>query len=79
MQQAARFFELGRDRYQPDAVFTYSNDPSYTLDQRWLAVLVGLVALGLPVTMWVGTKLGVCEYHSISHFYYAQFLGGVFT
>jgi hypothetical protein len=72
-------FEMGPGRYQPDPKFTYSDDhPGYRLDQRRLAFFVGLVALGLPIVMLIGWINGTCLYDSISHFYYAQFLGGVF-
>jgi len=72
-------FETGQGRYQPDPKFTYSDgQPGYTLNQRWLALCVGMVALGLPIAMLIGAMRGVCLYDSISHFYYAQFLGGVF-
>lgn len=70
---------MGQGRYQPDPTFTHSDDhPGYTLDQRRLAFFVGVVALGLPIVMLIGVQLGTCSYESISHFYYAQFLGGVF-
>lgn len=72
-------FETGQGRYQPDPNFTYSDGhPGYTLDQRRLAFWVGVVALGLPIVMLIGVITGACLYDSISHFYYAQFLGGIF-
>lgn len=78
MADTVRLFEIGPGRYQPESSHTYSYDPGYTLDQRWLAFLVGLVALNLPFVMLIGVIFGTCLYDSISHFYYAQFLGGVF-
>ena len=77
MADTVSLFEMGPGRYQPDSSYTYSYDPAYTLDQRWLAFCVGLVALFLPIVMLAGGIYG-CLYDSISHFYYAQFLGGVF-
>ena len=72
-------FEMGQGRYQPDPSFTYADDhPGYRLDQRRLAFFVGLIALGLPIVMLIGVIIRTCLYDSISHFYYAQFLGGVF-
>ncbi len=72
-------FERGQGRYQPDPSFTYADDhPGYRLDQRRLAFFVGLIALGLPIVMLIGVLIRTCLYDSISHFYYAQFLGGVF-
>lgn len=48
--------------------------------QRRLASLVGLVAFGLPIVLALGALLGGgCFRDSISHFYYAQFLGPVFV
>lgn len=45
-----------------------------------LAFLVGCVAVGLPLVMIIGATIGgSCFRHSISHFYYAQFLGAIFV
>ncbi len=78
MTHTVSLFETGPDRYQPDCSHTYSFDPGYTLVQRRLAFFIGLVALCLPLVMLLGVLFGTCQYDSISHFYYAQFLGGVF-
>ncbi len=72
-------FQAGRDRYQPDLEFSYRDRHDYVISQQFLAALVGAVALLLPIVLYLGTKLGVCFYDSISHFYYAQFLGDVFV
>lgn len=54
------------------------NDSGQILNR--LAILVGIVAFGLPVVLWLGANLGgSCMRHSISHFYYAQFLGSFFV
>jgi hypothetical protein len=57
-------------------------DPLQTenrIDRR-LAFLVGLVAFGLPIILASGSILGgSCFRDSISHFYYAQFLGAIFV
>ncbi len=48
--------------------------------QKRLASLVGLVAFGLPLVLLAGAVLGgSCFRDSISHFYYAQFLGSIFV
>lgn len=79
MKPVAVIFESGSDRYQPDPKFTYNDHPDYKTNQRRLAAIVGLAAMGLPTIMLVGALVfGTCFYVSISHFYYAQFLGGVF-
>ncbi len=45
-----------------------------------LALLVGLVAFGLPIALAIGATIGgSCFRDSISHFYHAQFLGSVFV
>ncbi len=82
MKRIVGIFESGGDRYQPDRTFTYDYNPAYKLNQRRLAALVGLAAMGLPVILYMGTRIGAsngtCFYPTISHFYYAQFLGGIF-
>ena len=75
----ARLIETGRDRYQPDPNYIYATDAKIRVDQRKLALFVGLIALGLPFAMLFGTVLGACFYDSISHYYYAQFWGDVFV
>ena len=68
-------FETGLDRFQPDEKYMSAN---YLLDQQFLALIVGMVALGLPFVMLAAaSRDAVCFYDSISHFYYAQFFGDV--
>ncbi len=74
-----QIIETGPDRYQPDPEYVYATDPKIRVDQRRLALIVGLIALGLPVAMLLGTALGACFYDSISHYYYAQFWGDIFV
>jgi len=47
--------------------------------QERLSMMVGLVAFLLPVFMLIGVARHTCFRDSISHFYYAQFLGSVFV
>ncbi|MFA3918561.1 hypothetical protein [Ruegeria hyattellae] len=55
------------------------NETDSTIQKR-LAFLVGLVAFGLPVVLAAGAIFGgSCFRDSISHFYYAQFLGAIFV
>ena len=52
------------------------------VDQRRLALVVGLCAISLPLVMFVGAVNPIwntCFRDSISHFYYAQFLGSFFV
>lgn len=74
------------ERFQPDPDYNDHNSLRYRLDQQFLSFLVGLVALGLPFVLILGWRTGVfglvphgCFYDSISHFYYARFLGDVFV
>lgn len=69
-------FQTGADRYR-----NASKDPYATINQRTLAFFVGLVALGLPIIMLFGVfnpYWPTCYRASISHYYYAPFLGGPF-
>lgn len=76
MNRAPNMLERG-----PTQLF-HPADPTRTeskLEQR-LAFLVGLVAFGLPIILAVGANFGgSCFRDSISHFYYAQFLGTIFV
>ena len=48
------------------------------LDQESLAFAVGLIALLLPVVLWLGAFWApLCRQASISHYYYMPFLGSV--
>lgn len=67
-----------RERYQPDSNYTFNHHRDYSINRRRLAAGVGLAALGLPIGLFIGTRFGTCFYESISHFYYAQFWGGIF-
>lgn len=74
---AMQVFQTGADRYQNP-----SKDPYATINQRTLAFFVGLVALGLPTIMLIGVANPLwptCYRASISHYYYAPFLGGPFV
>lgn len=57
------------------------NDVQFRIDERKLSFFVGCVAIGLPSILLLfvhftnGRAIEVCFYHSISHFYYSQYLG----
>lgn len=71
-----QMFQTGPDRYPSKSVDAYA-----TINQRTLAFFVGLVALGLPAILFFGSYnpfQSTCFRDSISHYYYAQFLGGPF-
>lgn len=66
--------------FQPNPALELTTDTSDSRIQKRLALLVGWVALGLPVIMAAGATFGQsCFRDSISHFYYAQFLGSIFV
>ncbi len=45
-----------------------------------LALLVGLAAVSLPIFLWIGGRFdNSCMRDTISHFYYAPFLGAIFV
>ena len=71
-------FEFGSDRYQPDESFLNESRDNFQFNQRKLAFAVGLIAFGLPLVLLLGVAAGTCFRESISHFYYAQFLGSAF-
>jgi hypothetical protein len=70
-------FVTGPERFQPDPGYIYTTNVQMRVDQKKLAFIVGLIALGLPIEMLVGSAFGSCFYDSISHYYYAQFWGDV--
>ena len=70
---------LSADRYQPDMEFTFNNSAQYQSNQRVLASLVGLVAIGMPAMMLIFGHSDGCVRYSISHHYYTRFLGTIFV
>lgn len=72
-----QIFQTGPERYPAKSSDAYAH-----VNQRTLAFFVGLVALGLPLVLWIGAHnpvLETCFRHSISHYYYAPFWGGPFV
>lgn len=67
---------LANEGYQPQPQYYPAGDPHYSVSQRVLATLVGLIAFALPwVMLWAPKQFGICFRDSISHFYYEPFLG----
>lgn len=63
-------------RYQP----VTETGGAHDLNQTRLAFFVGLVAFALPTLLLGAGVFGwACFYDSISHFYYASWLGGAFV
>ncbi|MEO1607225.1 MAG: hypothetical protein AAFU34_18070 [Pseudomonadota bacterium] len=62
---------VGAGRFQPQSDVA-------KLDPRHLARMVGIVAFGLPVVLFIGAgPLDACRQTSISHYYYSPALGTV--
>jgi len=74
-----KLIDLGPSRYQPDPNYAYASEDRMKVDQRKLAFFVGLIALGLPIVILLGSAVQRCSFDSISHYYYAQFLGDLFV
>ena len=63
---------------QPDPDKTAEANPQYVNSQRYLAALVGLVAMGLPILLWLSQSPENPLRDTISHYYYAPLWGDVF-
>jgi len=71
-------FETGPNRYQPPANYPYARDPKLRFDQRRLASVVGVIALGMPVVLGMGGyALGRFRV-ALSEYYYEPVLLGDF-
>lgn len=71
--------KLSNERFQPKPGYV-PVDPTarahYSVNQRIMASLVGLIAFAMPLAMILAARRGdICFRDSISHFYYAPFLG----
>ena len=71
-------FNLSESRFQPQSGYGYENAKA-SVDQRFLAAVVGIVAMGLPIVIILGSLVGHLWRDSISHYYYAPVLGEVFV
>jgi len=80
MKKLLDFLASGKILYDEPSLFS-GPDESQILKR--MTFLVGLVALCLPIILAIGagwnTQDGTCFRTSISHFYYAPFLGPVFV
>jgi hypothetical protein len=68
---ASAFAPAGEARFVLDA--------DYRLDLQKLSVIIGILAMAIPVVLVVGTVVGECPFDSISHYYYSRLLGGFFV
>lgn len=71
-------FETGPERYQPPADYVYARDPKLRFDQRRLASVVGIIALGMPIVLGVGGLILGRLRIAISDYYYEPILLGDF-
>ncbi|MFU7528971.1 hypothetical protein [Qipengyuania sp. ASV99] len=71
-------FETGPARYQPPQDYPYASDPKLRFDQRRLARIVGVIALGMPVVLGLG-GLALGEFRTaLSGYYYEPIVLGDF-
>ncbi|MEL6608030.1 MAG: hypothetical protein AAFO93_03870 [Pseudomonadota bacterium] len=62
-----------------DALAPQANYGNYSVDGHVLAFLVGVIAFSLPIILWLLGRTAVCQFDSISHFYYAPLGGDLFV
>ena len=79
MGEKLGMFETGKGRYKPDPAYRITTEAAYKLNQQTLAAWIGVMAVSLPVVLWVGGKASGCVRESVSHFYFAPFWGDVFV
>lgn len=71
-------FETGPARYQPPGNYPYARDPKLRFDQRRLARIVGVIALGMPVVLGLG-GLALGRFRTaLSGYYYEPIVLGDF-
>ncbi len=71
-------FETGPERYQPPRDYVYARDPKLRFDQRRLALVVGFIALSMPVVLGLGgVWLGNFR-QALSEYYYEPIILGDF-
>lgn len=71
-------FETGPQRYQPPQDYVYARDPKLRFDQRRLARVVGIIALGMPVVLGLGGMLLGRFRTALSGYYYEAIVLGDF-
>ena len=71
--------ETGPERYQPPSDYVYARDPKLRFDQRRLALVVGIIALSMPLVMGLGGVLLQGRLRTaLSEYYYEPFFLGDF-
>lgn len=71
-------FETGPERYQPPTDYVYARDPKLRFDQRRLASVVGVIALGMPIVLGVGGWILGRFRVALSDYYYEPIVLGDF-
>ncbi len=73
-------FETGPGRYQAPRDYPYARDPKLRFDQRRLASVVGVIALGMPIVVGLGGE-ALGEFRiALSEYYYEPIvLGDLFV
>lgn len=65
--------------FSRDDNYMMSDGKQFELDQRRLAVWVGLIAMLLPSILFLSQTFGTAPRESISHYFYVPGLGGIFV
>lgn len=71
-------FETGPERYQPPEDYVYARDPKLRFDQRRLAGVVGVIALGMPIVLGGGGAILGRFRIALSDYYYEPIVLGDF-
>jgi len=71
-------FETGPERYQRPRDYPYAHDPKLRFDQRRLARVVGVIALGMPVVLGLGGLVLGRFRNALSGYYYEPIVLGDF-
>ena len=69
-------FETGPERYQPPSDYVYARDPKLRFDQRRLALVVGFIALSMPLVLGFGGFFQNRFRTALSEYYYEPIVLG---
>jgi len=67
-------FQTGPDRYRPDPA--YGSEP---FNSKFFAASIGAIGFLIPASALLGTTFGLCDFDSVSHYYYAPAVGDLFV
>ena len=72
-------FRKAQGEFRPSLQSRFARESKYAKDLNHYSLVVGLVAMALPIILYCGGEIGSSDYDSISHYYYSRHLGGVFV